>query len=190
MWIIPKNNFLSILSLQQIFIIIYFNTYKGVVSNVKFIDKDNRPVIVQYKSDNDRPNGNHVLAIPIFHNQLLFTQHKIRGIEFPGGKVEQGEESRHAIERELYEETGGIAQDVHYIAQYEVSTQDRSMFKKDVYLINVERLETKKDYLETNGPLLYKHLNDIPHDEQSYLIQDDAILHCLERVIALGYYQE
>ncbi|MGZ2418199.1 8-oxo-dGTP diphosphatase [Staphylococcus caledonicus] len=160
------------------------------MSNVEFIDKDNRRVTMQYKTDNDRPNGNHVLAIPIFQNQLLFTQHKIRGIEFPGGKVEQGEESRYAIERELYEETGGIAQDVHYIAQYDVSTQDRSMFKKDVYLINVEQLETKEDYLETKGPLLYKHINDIPHDERSYLIQDDAILHCLERVIALGYYQE
>ena len=45
-----------------------------------------------------RPSdGNHVLAIPLYQSQLLFTHHKLRGIEFPGGKVEKGEESIQAI---------------------------------------------------------------------------------------------
>ena len=74
---------------------------------MEFIDQDDRRVTMQYKTDNDIPNGNHVLAIPIFQNQLLFTKHSKRGIEFPGGKVEINETSQQAIARELYEETGG-----------------------------------------------------------------------------------
>ena len=40
------------------------------------------------------PNGNHVLTIPVYNNQLLFTNHQHRGIEFPGGKVEISEQSK------------------------------------------------------------------------------------------------
>jgi nucleoside triphosphatase YtkD len=64
---------------------------------------------LNYKNENDMPNGNHVLAIPVYNNQLLFTNHQHRGIEFPGGKVEISEQSKEAVIRELYEETGAIA---------------------------------------------------------------------------------
>jgi len=155
---------------------------------VEFVDKDNRRVTMQFKTNNDEPNGNHVLAIPIFRKQLLFTQHKQRDIEFPGGKVEQGESSQQAIERELFEETGAIADDINYIAQYQVHTNDGSKFAKDVYVIDVKEIQNKNDYLETKGPELFKRIDDISEAYQSYLIQDDAILKCLERVIELGYY--
>ena len=42
---------------------------------MEFIDQEDRRVTMQYKTDDDIPNGNHVLAIPIFQNQLLFTKH-------------------------------------------------------------------------------------------------------------------
>ena len=41
--------------------------------------------------------------IPIYQGQLL-TKHKIRGIEFPGGKREAGNHVQ-ACDRELFEET-------------------------------------------------------------------------------------
>ncbi len=40
---------------------------------VKFRDKDNRQVNLTFKKDNELADGNHVLAIPTFKNQLLFT---------------------------------------------------------------------------------------------------------------------
>ena len=48
---------------------------------MEFIDQDDRRVTMQYKTDNDIPNGNHVLAIPIFQNQLLFTKHSKSSLE-------------------------------------------------------------------------------------------------------------
>lgn len=157
---------------------------------MEFLDKDNRRVTMSYKTNNDRPDGNHVLAIPLYKNQLLFTQHKMRGIEFPGGKVEEGEQSIQAIKRELFEETGGIPETIDYIAQYQVHTFDNSIFKKDVYIVKVKSFEEKSDYLETRGPLLFDNINSIPLDKQSYLIQDNAILKCVERMIELGYYRD
>ena len=71
----------------------------------EFEDKDGRVVTLNYKNENDMPNGNHVLAIPVYNSQLLFTHHQHRGIEFPGGKVEINEQSKEAVIRELYEET-------------------------------------------------------------------------------------
>ena len=64
---------------------------------MEFEDKDGRIVTLNYKNENDMPNGNHVLAIPVYNNQLLFTNHQHRGIEFPGGKVEISEQSKEAV---------------------------------------------------------------------------------------------
>ncbi|MBX8359505.1 nucleoside triphosphatase YtkD, partial [Staphylococcus aureus] len=38
---------------------------------MKFRDKDNRQVNLTFKKDNEIADGNHVLAIPTFKNQLL-----------------------------------------------------------------------------------------------------------------------
>ena len=71
-----------------------------------------------YKANTDNPTGNHVLAIPVYQGKLLFTRHKNRGIEFPGGKREHGESSIDAIQRELYEETGAYRRNAVYCSIY------------------------------------------------------------------------
>ena len=132
-----------------------------------------------------------VAAIIKKDNTILATQRGYGdlkdGWEFPGGKVEKGEQSIQAIKRELFEETGGIPETIDYIAQYQVHTLDNAIFKKDVYIVRIKSIKEKSDYLETSGPLLFKHISDVPLDMQSYLIQDDAILKCVERMIDLGY---
>ncbi|MBF7018369.1 nucleoside triphosphatase YtkD [Staphylococcus sp. 18_1_E_LY] len=156
---------------------------------IKYLDKDNNEVFLNYTTDKEEANGQHVLIIPIYNDKLLFTQHDIRGIEFPGGKIEQNESSLAAAERELNEETGAVATELHYIAQYYVARQNLPSFYKDVYVAHIDYLENKGDYLETNGPKLYRKVTDIPEQQQSFLIKDTAILKCLERVIELGYYK-
>ncbi len=60
----------------------YINIQCRDVMRVKFRDKDNRQVNLTFKKDNEIADGNHVLAIPTFKNQLLFTKHNLRGLNF------------------------------------------------------------------------------------------------------------
>ncbi|MFQ3802251.1 RNA deprotection pyrophosphohydrolase [Staphylococcus equorum] len=156
--------------------------------NVKFKDSENDDVFLSYKNDENHADGNHVLIIPIYQAQLLFTNHKMRGIEFPGGKKELGESSEVAAARELFEETGATIKKCNYIAQYRVVRQNGLSFTKDVFMVVVKDVEQQQDYLETNGPLFYNNVYDIPEERKSYLLKDAAILQCLERVMELGFY--
>lgn len=155
---------------------------------VEFRDVNQQHVALDFKYDSDERDGDHVLALPIYKNQLLFTQHLIRGIEFPGGKRELGEKSETALKRELYEETGARFDHAYYIAQYKVFSQ-KGAFTKDVYVVMVDKIDSKTDYLETKGPILFNSIDDIPHHQKSYLLNDKAILKCVERMIELGFYQ-
>lgn len=158
--------------------------------SVKFIDKENDNVYLTYKNDNDKADGEHVLIIPNFQGKLLFTQHSQRGIEFPGGKIEPGETSVEAAKRELHEETGGNAKTFHYVAQYYVERTCGKRFTKDVFMTIVDSLEEQQDYFETKGPLCFERVSDIPIEEKSFLLEDAAILQCLERVMEIGFYKK
>ena len=63
----------------------------------------------------------HVIVICKYGNQWVLTKHKKRGLEFPGGKVEEGETPEVAARREVFEETGGVVDLLTYVAQYEVT---------------------------------------------------------------------
>ncbi|MDT0012906.1 RNA deprotection pyrophosphohydrolase [Listeria cossartiae] len=100
-------------------------------------------------------NPDDVLIIPKMKDGWLFTEHKIRGLEFPGGKGEPGETNLAAAERELMEETGAMSDSFYFVADYLVESKERT-FTKRVYAAKITTIEKQADYLETKGPVVLR----------------------------------
>jgi len=125
----------------------------------------------------------HVWVICKYENKWLLTQHRSRGLEFPGGKVEKGETAEEAAVREVMEETGGIVKELHYVAQYFVDGKSDTIIK-NVYFAPIETLKEQPTYYETHGPVL---LDEIPKNVKekkrfSFMMKDDVLFHCLRFV--------
>ncbi|EHL2609610.1 nucleoside triphosphatase YtkD, partial [Listeria monocytogenes] len=58
-----------------------------------------------------------------------------------------------AAKRELMEETGAISDELHFVADYLVESEERT-FTKRVYAADVISIESLDDYLETKGPVI------------------------------------
>lgn len=124
---------------------------------------------------NDQPDSDnkHVLIITNYNGKYLLTHNKFRGVEFPGGKVEQEETSLAAAKRELYEETGGIIDTIRYIGTYTVYAG--KPFKKDVYYAQIKHIEEQDDYMETNGPVIVTKLDEVAESDKSFILKDDCV---------------
>lgn len=118
----------------------------------------------------------HVLVICKYYNQWLLTKHRTRGFEFPGGKREEGETLEEAAKREVDEETGAILKSLEYIGEYKVEDGQNS-FIKAIFYGEVESLQVKKDYFETNGPVLVGGdlLSLRMQDSYSFIMKDKVI---------------
>ncbi|EJG4799501.1 nucleoside triphosphatase YtkD [Listeria monocytogenes] len=118
-----------------------------------FIYKDTlgNKVTVYFEAQENNPDD--VLVIPKTEEGWLFTEHKIRGLEFPGGKGEFGETNIEAAKRELMEETGAISAELHFVADYLVESEERT-FTKRVYVTQVISIKSLADYHETKGPVI------------------------------------
>lgn len=123
----------------------------------------------------------HVLVIAKFQGSWLLTDHSVRGLEFPGGKVEAGESLNAAAKREVYEETGAVLEKLEWFAEYMVYAD--KPFCKTVFLGTVSRLE-KIELMETAGAVLAE---DLALDERfSFLMRDSGMKEILEKVKLSG----
>src|SRR5699024_4635809 len=93
-------------------------------------------------------------------NRWLLTKHPTRGIEFPGGKVEEGERAETAAIREVLEETGGVVKTLEYIAQYNV-TGKKDKITKNVNFAHIWQLTyLYKEYEKTENARIKEGLEE------------------------------
>lgn len=143
---------------------------------MKFIDKNNHNVYLNIGQFSD--SIQHVLIIPKQNDQYLLTHHKLRGIEFPGGKTEPGESIEDAAKRELFEETGARIGRLTYIGFYRVDSDPEIV--KAVFFADVLTVEKQDNYLETNGPVLVRRIDDLDNKKKSALLIDPCVQYLYE----------
>ncbi|HLQ95175.1 MAG TPA: nucleoside triphosphatase YtkD [Pseudogracilibacillus sp.] len=148
--------------------------------NFTFKDYYHNEVELSFGKEPFSSTPKHVWVVCKYKNQWLLTRHRTRGLEFPGGKVEAGETAEEAAIREVMEETGGIIQEITYLAQYYVDGK-RDFIIKNVYFATIKSLQPREDYMETLGPVLLKELpQNIKQNRQySFMMKDDVLVHCL-----------
>lgn len=127
----------------------------------------------------------HVLVIAKFNGKWLLTEHKERGLEFPGGKAEAGESLAEAAKREVYEETGAVIDELEWFAEYLVHSEPP--FSKTVFTGTVAAVD-EIDLMETNGAVLVDSL-DLDSDF-SFLMKDEGMKQIMERVKLDGKWED
>lgn len=98
------------------------------------------------------------------------TRHSIRGVEFPGGKAENGETITEAAIRETLEETGVTITDLHKFAEYVVISN--VTFCKAVFTGKVSSIEENPLLYETEGALWMTDEQLANCDELSFHMKD------------------
>ncbi|WP_054703778.1 RNA deprotection pyrophosphohydrolase [Bacillus sp. JCM 19041] len=133
----------------------------------------------------------HVLVLTRFNREWVLTSHQERGYEFPGGKVEAGEQAEEAAAREVWEETGGITNHLVYIGQYQVTLNSGKTFWKTIFAAELEDIKDRKSYEETNGPVLFQELPvAITADDRfSFIMKDDVVPMAVSFAIEQGLFK-
>ncbi|WP_342514862.1 NUDIX domain-containing protein [Sporosarcina sp. FSL K6-1522] len=93
----------------------------------------------------------HVLVVLKHNGKWLLTRHSTRGVEFPGGKAEEGESIEEAAIRETIEETGVTISNLVQVAEYVV--QSNRTFCKAVFTGQVVEIDEQPLLHETEGAL-------------------------------------
>lgn len=148
-----------------------------------FHDYYNNEVKLSFQDHPFTNDPKHVWVICKHNGRWLLTKHRDRGLEFPGGKVEDGESAEQAARREVMEETGGHVSELMYVGQYFVNGKAGNI-AKNVYFASVHKLDEKSNYFETEGPVLLEQLPDnlLVNPEFSFMMKDEVLPLSLEQI--------
>jgi len=148
-----------------------------------FHDYYNNKVMLSFDSHPFSKTPKHVFVICRYQDQWLLTKHKTRGMEFPGGKVEQNETAEQAAIREVKEETGARVESIQYIGQYHVDGKGDQV-DKNIYFAKISELIEQTTYYETDGPVLLEQLptNLKDHQAFSFIMKDDIVTYSLMQI--------
>lgn len=148
-----------------------------------FFDKLGNKVELSLTTSAFQEPVKHVLVICQYKGAWFLTNHKVRGLEFPGGKVEEDESLKEAACREVYEETGAIMDEMAQIAEYKVIKENES-FVKAVFWGKIKEISKSANYHETNGPVEVQ--GDILQlrfgNEYSFIMKDEVISECIQYI--------
>lgn len=148
-----------------------------------FRDYYNNEVKLTFEDHYFSKEPKHVWVICNYKKRWLLTNHKDRGMEFPGGKVEEGETAEQAAIREVKEETGGVVGQLSYVGQYYVAGKGGNVIK-NVYYATINELVDQPTYFETLGPVL---LEKVPNNvrsnvKYSFIMKDDVLTLCMKKI--------
>ncbi|MGG4265545.1 RNA deprotection pyrophosphohydrolase [Peribacillus simplex] len=116
----------------------------------------------------------HVFVLSRYKGRWVLTKHRERGLEFPGGKREAGESIEETAVREVYEETGGLVEQLQFLGQYKVHDPVKPIVKS-IYYANLREVKKKEDYLETDGPIFLEALPAVLGEEFSFIMKDEIV---------------
>ncbi|PFP27890.1 nucleoside triphosphatase YtkD [Bacillus sp. AFS073361] len=150
---------------------------------IHFLDANGNKGELSFSPNSFQEKAKHVLVICQHGDEWLLTNHKQRGLEFPGGKMESGETLEEAAQREVFEETGAILTELIFLAEYKIFDPEKS-FVKTVFWGNVKRIEKTSGYYETDGPVLVQGdiLTQRFGDTYSFIMKDQVIEQCVKHI--------
>lgn len=156
--------------------------------SIQFFDQKGNRITLAFEKNAFRQSPGHVLAICRYRDEWLLTNHSIRGLEFPGGKLEEGESAEEAAIREIWEETGAAASIKGYVGEYLVQEKEGRSFVKAIVFAEISKLERKNHYHETNGPVLVNGdlTSKVQGKEFSFIMQDRVIEETLKKLPPTG----
>lgn len=139
----------------------------------EFLDANGKRVQLSFRRNAFPLKAKHVLVICRYLGKWLLTNHKERGLEFPGGKIERDESIEKAARREVYEETGGIVKELHFIGEYFVAEE----FVKAIVYAEVSSIEERAHYYETKGPIIKEGelIDELDKPEFSFIMKDQVV---------------
>ncbi|MBM7570901.1 RNA deprotection pyrophosphohydrolase [Aquibacillus albus] len=155
---------------------------------ITFQDYYNNEVRLSFEHQPFEKKPKHVWVICRYRDYWLLTKHRDRGLEFPGGKVEDGETPEEAAIREVKEETGGNVSKLKYIGQYFVAGKGGNI-AKNVYFAIVDTLNDQSSYFETDGPVLIHELPDNmgTNPSFSFMMKDKVLPKSIDRLYKLNF---